>query len=80
MQLKADDFLDSLFRKAIIVKVVQFIFQTILGQNCFDTVKVIFLDWMLSVEVAELFESHQQIGMESLQTFEIGDIGLWNAN
>ena len=66
IQLKADDLLDSLFRKTIIVKVVQFILQTILSQNCLDTVKVIFLDWMLSIEVAELAESHQQIGFESL--------------
>ena len=66
IQLKADDLLDSLFRKTIIVKVVQFILQTILSQNCLDTVKIIFLDWMLSVEVAKLAESHQQIGFESL--------------
>ena len=66
IQLKADDLLDSLFRKTIIVKVVQFILQTILSQNCLDTVKVIFLDWMLSIEVAELAESLQQIGMVRL--------------
>ena len=67
MQLKADDLLASLFRKAIIVKVFNVCRQIKILQNFgFDIVRAIFLDCMLPVEVAELAESFQQIGMESL--------------
>ena len=67
MQLKADDLLASTFRKAIKVKVFNVCCQIEILQNFgFDIVRVIFLDCIITVEVAELAERRHQIGMESL--------------